>query len=188
MGLGEGDQRVGRLDPPLGLGDRLGAGADHHRLQLSPRLNCCWSWADSRAFPASKSCNFGRRAAIPAERFQAVERRPRPLDRHLGLLDRQLVGPPLLGPRQRLEQRQRGFEPIARRRLLGQVGLRDRLVQLDDRLPFLDRAALHDEQLVNVPLDRGSQGRDMIGQGLASAQALDCLDAAHPVSPARCGP
>ena len=61
------------------------------------------------------------------------------LDRHLGLLDRQLVGPPLLAPGQRLEQRQRGLEPVARRRLLREVGLGNRLVELDDRLALLDR-------------------------------------------------
>ena len=34
MSPGEVDQRVGRLDLPFGLGDRLGARADHHHLEL----------------------------------------------------------------------------------------------------------------------------------------------------------
>ena len=37
MGAGKCNQRVGRLDSALGLGDRLRARADHHRVQAWPR-------------------------------------------------------------------------------------------------------------------------------------------------------
>ena len=82
---------------------------------------------------------------------------------------------PLLGAGERLEQDQRRLEPVARRRLLREIGSRDRLVELDDRLPLLDDVALRDQQLVDVPLDRGRQRRDVVGQRLAPSQPLDGL-------------
>ena len=55
----------------------------------------------------------------------------------LRLFDRQLVSLPLLGAGKRLEQRQRRLQAVARGGLLGQVGPRDRFVELDDRLALL---------------------------------------------------
>ena len=86
---------------------------------------------------------------------------------HLGLLDRQLVRPPLLGPWDRLEQRQRGLQAVAGGRLLGEVGQGDRLVELDDRLALLDGLALLDHELVDVPLDGRGQHRELLGDGSA---------------------
>ena len=186
MGLGEGDQRVGRLDLALGLGDRLGARADHHRLELRLGrllldLGLLQRLLRRRRAVASDTSWRSRGASRDDRRGRLGL-----LDRHLGLLDRQLVGPPLLGAGERLEQGQRRFEPVARRRLLRQIGLRDRLVELDDRLPFLDRVALRDEQLVDVPLDRGCQGGDVVGEGLATPQPLDGLG--QRPQPGRLGP
>ena len=87
----------------------------------------------------------------------------------------ELGGPPLLGPGERLEQEQRRLEPVSRRGLLLEIGSRDRRIELDDRLPFLDGVALRDQQFVNVPLDRGRECRDVVGQGLAPPQSIDRL-------------
>ena len=75
-----------------------------------------------------------------------------------------------------------GLQPVAGRRLLRQVGLRDGLVELDDRLALLHRAALLDEQFVDVPLDGGRQRGDVVGQGLARPSPRR-LRRGHPVSP-----
>jgi hypothetical protein len=83
------------------------------------------------------------RDLVPGEQGpQPRGSRLRTLEPHLRLLDRQLVGAPLLGPWNRLEQGQRRFQPIARRGLLGQVGESHGLIELDDRLPLLDGLAL----------------------------------------------
>ena len=100
-------------------------------------------------------------------------------DRDLGLLDGQLVGPPLLGAGERFEQGQRGLEPVPGRGLLREVGLGDRLIELDDRLALLHGVALGDQQLMNVTLDGGCQGGDVVGECLATPQPLD--DSRRPV-------
>ena len=79
------------------------------------------------------------------------------------------------GAGKRFEQDQRRLEPVARRGLLLEIGARDRRIELDDRLPFLDGVAFRDQQLVHVPLDRRREGGDVVGEGLAPPQSLDGL-------------
>ena len=75
--------------------------------------------------------------------------------------------------RDRFEELQGGDEAVARGGFLGEVGLGDRLVEFDDRLPFFDRFALLDEQIVNMSFDGGGQGRELIGKRLATAEAFN---------------
>ena len=162
MGSGEGHQRVGRLDSAFGLGNRLGTGADHLARSWASAVSC---WIDGllqrllrdeelllgHLVAADKQGGGGRRPPWPA---------PPPTlacstASSLALLS---------AGRGAIEEDQRGFEPVPSRGLLRQIGLRDRLVELDDRLPFLHHVALRDEQLVDVPLDGGRQRRDVVGR------------------------
>ena len=143
MGLGKVDECIGRLDLTFRLGNRLGPRADHHDSELGLSgmlLNLCLL---DRLF-RHEELLFGDLAAI-AQGTKPIGGLLGQGHRQLGLLDRQLGGPPLLGTGERFEQSQRGLEPVSRRGLLFEIGAGDRGVKLDDRLPLLDRVALSDE-------------------------------------------
>ena len=144
MSLGEGDQRVGRLDLTLGLGDRLGAGADHHHLELGLGRLLLDRGLLERILRDEE--------LLLGDLGSGARKRTEPVDgllglghRQLGLLDRQLVGPPLLGAGDRLEQSQRGLEPVPARGLLREIGLRDRRSSSTIGCPFFTTVAFRDQ-------------------------------------------
>jgi len=98
VGLGEGDRSVGHGDPCLGLGHGLRPGSDQHGLKLGFRRLLQELGRGHRQLGLEDLLlgNLTPRRQGP----QPLRGGFGALECHLRLLDRELVRPPLLAPRQ----------------------------------------------------------------------------------------
>ena len=122
------------------------------------------------------------------KRLETFSNPSRPGEGHFCLLDREFIRPSLLGPWESFEEFKSGFQPVAGRGLLRQVGKGDGPVEFDDGLTLLDRLALLDQEFVNVPFDCGSQGREFIGDRFQASETFDGVRNRAPRLAARSAP
>ncbi len=109
-------------------------------------------------------------------------------NRRLGLLDADFQAPAILGPRIGPQQIPGGFEGVAIGLPLGDVGLGDGRIELDDQVAAMDRVAQVGGNRLNVPLQRRRQSHQPIRQRFAATDAVNGFFQRPRLGRARCGP